>query len=136
MEKITIAATDGTGTFDVFLARARKSPAGVVVLIQEIFGINDSMRETARQVAEMDFHVLAPDLFWRLEPGVNITDKTDAEWKKALDLMNRFDQAKGVEDLKATLDYGRTMEGSDSKVGTMGYCLGGRLAMMMALESD
>jgi carboxymethylenebutenolidase len=136
MEKLTITATDGAGTFGAFLARAEQSPAGVVVLIQEIFGVNDSMKETARQVADWGFHVLAPDLFWRLQPGVNLTDKSDAEWKQALDLMNRFDQAKGVEDLKATLAFARTIEGSNGRAGTMGYCLGGRLAAMMALDSD
>jgi len=136
MDKITITATDGAGTFDAFLVRAPESPAGVVVLIQEIFGVNDSMKETARQVADLGFHVLAPDLFWRLQPGIDLTDKTEAEWKQALDLMNRFDQAKGVEDLKATIAAARRLEGSNGQVGTMGYCLGGRLAMMMALESD
>jgi carboxymethylenebutenolidase len=136
MDKVTITASDGAGTFDAFLAHAPKSPAGVVVLIQEIFGVNDSMKETARQVAEQGYHVLVPDLFWRLRPGVDLTDKSDAEWKQALDLMNRFDQQKGVEDLKATVAVARTLEGGNGRVGTMGYCLGGRLAMMMALESD
>jgi carboxymethylenebutenolidase len=136
MDKITITAADGAGTFDAFLVRAPESPAGVVVLIQEIFGVNESMRETARQVADLGFHVLAPDLFWRIQPGIDLTDKTEAEWKQALDLMNRFDQAKGVEDLKAAVAAARTLEGSNGQVGTMGYCLGGRLAMMMALDSD
>ena len=58
------------------------------MLIQEIFGVNDSMKETARQVAEQGYHVLAPDLFWRIRPGVNLTDKSEAEWKEAFDLMN------------------------------------------------
>ncbi len=136
MDHVTITAADGAGTFDAFVAPAPQSPAGVVVLIQEIFGINASMKETARQVAEQGYHVLAPDLFWRLQPGVDLTDKTDAEWKQALDLMNRFDQQKGVEDLKATVAFARTMPGANGRVGTMGYCLGGRLAMMMALDSD
>lgn len=136
MDKISIQATDGSGSFDAFLVRAPEPGAGVVVLIQEIFGVNESMRETARQVAEQGYHVLVPDLFWRLQPGVDLTDKTEGEWKQAFDLMNRFDQAKGVDDLKATVAAARTMEGSNGKVGTMGYCLGGRLAMMMATESD
>ena len=106
MDQLNITATDGAGTFDAFLVRAKESPAGVVVLIQEIFGVNESMQDTARQVADWGFHVLAPDLFWRLKPGVNLTDKTDAEWKEALDLMNRFDQAKGV----VAVHFGRRLE--------------------------
>ena len=77
-----------------------------------------------------------PDLFWRLQPGIDLSDKTEAEWKQAFDYMNRFDQQKGVDDLKASVAFARTMEGGNGKVGTMGYCLGGRLAMMMALQSD
>ena len=136
MDKFSITAADGAGSFDAFLARAPHSPAGVVVLIQEIFGVNDAMKETARQVADLNYHVLVPDLFWRLQPGVDLTDKTEAEWKQAFDYMNRFDQQKGVDDLKATVAFARTMEGGNGKVGTIGYCLGGRLAMMMALQSD
>lgn len=136
MDHVKINAADGTGSFDAYLAHAPHSPAGVVVLIQEIFGVNDSMKETAQQTAEQGYHVLVPDLFWRLQPGVNLTDKSEAEWKQAFDFLNRFDQAKGIDDLKATVAFARTMDGSNGKVGTMGYCLGGRLAMMMALHSD
>jgi len=132
----TITATDGAGTFDAFYVHAPHSPAGAVVLIQEIFGINEAMKASAREIAEQGYHVLAPDLFWRIRPGVNLTDKSEAEWKEAFDLMNKFDQAKGIEDLKATVAAARKLEGSNGHVGTVGYCLGGRLAMMMALESD
>ena len=136
MENISIAATDGTGSFDTFLVRAPDATAGVVVLIQEIFGVNDSMKETARQVAEQGYHVLVPDLFWRLQPGIDLTDKSEAEFKQALAYMQQFNQSKGIADLKATVAFARTMEGSNGKVGTMGFCLGGRLAMLMATESD
>lgn len=140
MDKFSITAEDGAGTFDAFFVPAAgpdvESKAGIVVLIQEIFGVNASMKETARQVADQGYHVLVPDLFWRLQPGIDLTDKTEAEFKQALAYMNQFDQTKGIADLKATVAYARTMEGSNGKVGTMGYCLGGRLAMMMATDSD
>ena len=140
MEKISISAEDGSGSFDaVFVPASGPNPepkAGVVVLIQEIFGVNDSMKETAHLVADQGYHVLVPDLFWRLQPGIDLTDKTEAEFKQALDYMHQFDQAKGIADLKATVAHARTMDGSNGKVGTMGYCLGGRLAMMMAIDSD
>lgn len=136
MATIRITATDGAGQFDALVVEPATKPAGAVVLIQEIFGVNDAMRATAAQVAELGFFAVVPDLFWRLEPGVNITDKTDAEWQKAFALMNAFDQAKGVEDLKATLAAARTLPGANGRAGTMGYCLGGRLAFMMAIQSD
>jgi carboxymethylenebutenolidase len=136
MPTIQIAATDGTGSFDALLVEPKRKPAGVVLLIQEIFGVNDAMRATAAEVADMNFFALCPDLFWRQERNVDITDKSEAEWKRAFALMNGFDQAKGVEDLKATLAAARTLPGANGRAGTMGYCLGGRLAVMMAEDSD
>ena len=136
MTSMTIPAPDGSGSCEAFVATPPKTPAGAVVLIQEIFGVNDSMRETATQLAEQGFHVLCPDLFWRIRPGVNLSDKSDAEWKEAFALMNAFDQDKGIEDLKATLAAARRLPGANGRAGTMGYCLGGRLAMLMATRSD
>jgi carboxymethylenebutenolidase len=140
MTTISIPATDGSGSFNAYHAPATGTHAsasvGSVVLIQEIFGVSASLREIADQVASLGFHVLAPDLFWRQEPGVDLSDKTQAEWDRAFALMNGFDQDKGVEDLKATLALARTLPGANGRAGTMGYCLGGRLAFMMATRSD
>jgi len=140
MATITIQAGDGAGSFSAYMLEPKAPPAGesagAVVLIQEIFGINQSMRDTAAWVADMGFTAVCPDLFWRIEPNVDITDKSDAEWKKAFDLFNKFDQPKGVEDLRATLAAARKLPGCNGRAGTMGYCLGGRLAFMMATQSD
>ena len=136
MADLTIAAADGSGSFSALVVQPGRTPAGAVVLIQEIFGVNDAMRAAAAMVADLGFIAVCPDLFWRIQPGIDITDKTEAEWKQAMDYLGRFDQAKGVEDLKATVAAARTMPGCTGKVGTMGYCLGGRLAVMMATGSD
>ena len=136
MTSITIKATDGSGAFAAYVVQPKTKPVGVVVVIQEIFGVNQAMRDIAAWVADLGFIAVAPDLFWRIEPGIDITDKTDAEWKRAFELFQTFDQPKGIEDLKATVAACRTMEGSNGKVATMGYCLGGRLAFMMAQQSD
>lgn len=136
MAEITILASDGSGHFSAYLLEPRDKPAGAVVLIQEIFGVNQAMRDIAAWVADLGFLAVCPDLFWRLEPGVDITDKSDAEWKKAFDLFNKFDQVKGIEDLKTTLSVARKLPGANGRAGTMGYCLGGRLAFMMAEQSD
>ncbi len=136
MTTISIAATDGAGSFDVYLLEPKKKPAGAVVLIQEIFGINASIKETAAQIADLGFFVLAPDLFWRQQRNVDLTDKTQEEWNKAFALMQGFDHEKGIADLKATLAAARTLPGANGKAGTIGYCLGGLLAFRMAIESD
>jgi carboxymethylenebutenolidase len=136
MGMISVEASDGSGSFDALVVAPARTPAGAVVVIQEIFGINDAMRATAADIAAMGFFAVVPDLFWRLQPGVDLTDKTEAEWKQAFDYMNRFDQDAGVEDLKATLKLARTLPGANGRAATIGYCLGGRLAFMMATRSD
>ena len=136
MSSIRITAGDGAGSFDAYLVEPQRKPAGAVVLIQEIFGVNQAMRDAAAQIADWGFIVLVPDLFWRQQPNVEITDKTQEEWQRAFALMNGFDQDKGIEDLKATLAVARKLPGGNGKVGTIGYCLGGRLAVMMATRSD
>jgi carboxymethylenebutenolidase len=136
MPSITIQATDNSGSFSAYVAEPKTKPAGVVVLIQEIFGVNQAMRDTAAWVADIGFIAVCPDLFWRIQPGIDITDKTEAEWKQAFELFTKFDQAKGIDDLKAAVTAARTLPGANGRVATMGYCLGGRLAFMMAEQSD
>jgi carboxymethylenebutenolidase len=137
MREIKLKAADGAGEFAAFVYEpVNKKPAPAVVVIQEIFGVNDALRATCQEMADMGFIAIAPDLFWRQEPGVNITDKSEVEWKKAFALMNGFDQDKGIEDLKVTLAEARKLPNANGKAGTIGFCLGGRLAVMMATRSD
>ena len=137
MQEIKLKAADGSGEFSAFVyALQTQDTCGAVVVIQEIFGVNDSLRATCQTLADMGFIAIAPDLFWRQEPGVSISDKSDAEWQKAFALMNGFDQDKGVEDLKVTLAAARKLPGANGIAGTLGFCLGGRLAVMMATRSD
>ena len=136
MTSMTVQATDGSGSFSALLVEPKTKPAGAVVIIQEIFGINEAMRAAATELAGLGFIAICPDLFWRIKPGIELTDKTETEFKQALDYMGQFDQARGIEDLKATVAAARTMPGCNGHVGTIGYCLGGRLAVMMATSSD
>jgi carboxymethylenebutenolidase len=137
MHEIKLKAADGTGEFAAVVWTPKgEDTAGAVVLIQEIFGVNDALRETGQLIADMGFIAIAPDLFWRQEPGVNISDKTEAEWKQAFALMNGLNQDLAIEDLKVTLAAARKLPGCNGLAATMGFCLGGRLAVMMATRSD
>src|SRR6201997_1984899 len=91
------------GEICAYLASPPSGCGPGLVVIQEIFGVNGVMRAIADEFAARGYFALAPDLFWRLEPGVQLTDKTDAEWKRAFDLMGRFDQAKGVVDIQSAI---------------------------------
>ena len=132
---ITISAKDG-GRFSAYLAKPSGGTGPGIVLIQEIFGVNAVMRGLADDYAAQGCVVLCPDLFWRQEPGVQITDKTQAEWDKAFKLMQGFNLDKGIEDLTATLDHLRQQKGCTGKVGAVGYCLGGQLAYLMACRTS
>lgn len=139
MPEITVKGKFG-GTFKAYAARPSTPPPGVknmpgLVLIQEIFGVNDVMRKLADDYAKQGYIVLCPDLFWRIKPGIAITDKTQKEWDLAFSLFQRFDQNKGVEDLGSTMDELRRTPGCSGKVGTAGYCLGGKLAYLMSTRT-
>ena len=135
MTSVTLEAADG-GSFSAYLARPAAERAPGVLVIQEIFGVSASMRAITDAIADQGFIGVCPDLFWRLEPRVSLTDKTQAEWDKAFALLKAFDQDKGVDDLKATLAAARRLEGCNGRAGTIGFCLGGRLAALMAIRSD
>jgi carboxymethylenebutenolidase len=133
-QDITISGRDGD--FSAYLAAPASGQGPGIVVIQEIFGVNAVMRAIADDLAAEGYFALAPDLFWRLEPGVQLTDQSDAEWQRAFGLMQRFDIDKGVEDIQSAIDHLRVTPGASGKVGTVGYCLGGQLAYLAATRSD
>ncbi len=134
MADITIPGPDGDFTGYLATPSAGRGPG--VVVIQEIFGVNQVMRDLADGFAARGYYALAPDLFWRLEPKVQLTDKSDAEWKRAFDLMGRFDADSGVKDIQATISHLRGLAGCTGRVGAVGYCLGGLLAYLTASRTD
>jgi carboxymethylenebutenolidase len=134
MSKITIATPDGS--FDAYVALPAQTPAPAILVIQEIFGVNQVMRDICDDLAAQGYVACCPDLFWRIEPGIDITDKTEAEWARAFELFQAFDVEKGVEDLKATLAALRGHQAANGKVGSVGYCLGGKMAYLTASRTD
>ena len=136
MSRETLKISTPDGQFDAYVARPAAAKAPAVVVIQEIFGVNAVMREVADRLAGAGYLAICPDLFWRIEPGVDITDQSEAEWKKAFSLMQAFDVDKGVEDIQAAITVARKDPGSTGKVGAVGYCLGGRMAYLAATRTD
>ena len=134
MPDITINGRDGD--FAAYLSLPPGGSGPGLLVIQEIFGVNQSMRRMCDDFAAQGLVALCPDLFWRQEPGIQITDKSDAEWQRAFELFQGFDADKGVEDLKDTLAALRKLDSCTGKAGTVGYCLGGKLAFLMATRSD
>jgi len=133
-QRVTIAGRDGS--FGGYLASPASERGPGIVVIQEIFGINKVMRDIADGLASRGFFALVPDLFWRIQPGVELTDKTEAEWKQAFGFLQRFDIARGVGDIQTSIDFLRKTKGASGKVGALGYCLGGQLAYLTAAGTD
>ncbi len=135
MPHVTINTPDG-GSFAAYLAKPSTETAPGILVIQEIFGVNAVMRDLCDGFAAQGYLAICPDLFWRQEPGIDITDQSEEEWNKAFSLFQGFNETKGVEDLIATLDFLREYPGCAGRVGAVGYCLGGKLAYLMATRSN
>ena len=136
MPYVEIPALDGEGSFNAWLAEPAGTPKGAIVVIQEIFGVNEGIRRKADHWASLGYLGIAPDLFWRLEPGIELDPDIPEEFQRALGLMQRFDQDKGVADIEATIRSARSRLPAGGKVGAVGYCLGGRLAFMTSARTD
>lgn len=123
------------GVFRAYVARPAGRAKAAVVVIQEIFGVNAVMRGKADWLAGEGFLAVSPDLFWRIEPGIDITDQSEAEWKRAFELFGLFKTDTGIVDIQATIDWARAQTGG-GKAGAIGYCLGGLMAYLTACRTD
>lgn len=130
---ISVQAFDG-GEFEAYLAVPASGKGPGIVLIQEIFGVNDVMRNIADRYAGLGFTVICPDLFWRQEPGVQLTDQTDEGWQRAFQFYKGLDEAKAVEDAAAAMKVLRALPSCTGRVGAVGFCLGGKLAYLLAVR--
>jgi carboxymethylenebutenolidase len=131
---IEVKAADG-GSFAAYLAKPAQGSGPGLVLLQEIFGINDYMKSMADLFAEEGYVVLVPDLFWRMKPGV-VLGYGEADMGQAFDYYGRFDTDLAVQDIAATISALRALPEQAGKVGTVGYCLGGKLAVLTAARTD
>lgn len=132
---IEIQAADGSGSFGGYLAVPAAGRGPGIVLLQEIFGVNATIREIADYYAEEGYVVLAPDLFWRQEAGVELGYDPE-DWQKAFGFYQGFDQDLGVADIGAAIEALRARPECRGPVGALGFCLGARLAYLTACRCD
>jgi len=132
-----VTAHDG-GTFDAHVAVPSSGNGPGILLLQEIFGVNDYLRAVADRLADLGFVVLAPDVFWRIERNIDLPHD-EASLQKAFGYIQQFDMETGLKDCDAALNHLRQLPevtGSNSKkVGVLGFCMGGRLAYHVAARS-
>lgn len=122
---IDIEAADGT--FGAYLAIPHTGKGPGIVLLQEIFGVNEHIRTVAEQYANDGYVVLVPDLFWRIEKRIEL-GYDDAGWKRAAELMKATDVAKAQADIALTVAALKAQPALDGKLAVIGYCFGGMLA--------
>ncbi len=129
---ITIEGHDGA--FASYIARPKTLPAPAVVVLQELFGVNADIRKHCDELAAQGFVAVAPDLFWRQEPGVDLTVTSEADWQHGLRLYSAYDRDAGAKDVKDTLNAVRKLPECNGKAALLGYCLGALMVFLAAVR--
>jgi len=127
-EHVTLRAADGQ-ELDAYVARPEGEPLAGLVVVQEIFGVNAHIRSVADGYAKDGFLAVAPALFDRIQPGVEL-GYTDDDMQIARSFVPRIDAEKSVLDIAAAIDFAANATGR--KVGVVGYCFGGTMAWLAA----
>jgi carboxymethylenebutenolidase len=122
------------GTFAAYIARPKTSPAPAVVVLQELFGVNADIRKHCDELAEQGFMAVAPDLFWRQEPGVDLNVTSEVDWQHGLRLYGAYDRGAGAKDVKDTLNAVRKLPERNGKIAALGYCLGAVMVFLTAVR--
>jgi carboxymethylenebutenolidase len=131
-DRIAIDGRDGA--FEAYIARPKTSPAPSVVVLQELFGVNADIRKHCDELAEQGYIAVAPDLFWRQEPGVDLSVTSEPDWQHGLRLYQAYDRDAGVRDVEDTVDTVVKMSDCTGKIAVLGYCLGALMTFLTAVR--
>jgi carboxymethylenebutenolidase len=131
-DRITVEGQDGA--FNAYIARPKISPAPTVVVLQELFGVNADIRKTCDELAEQGFVAVAPDLFWRQEPCVDLSVTSEGDWQHGLRLYQAYDRDAGVRDIRDTLNDVAKLPECTGKIAVQGYCLGALMTFLTAVR--
>ena len=138
-EMVKISALGEDALFPAYLAAPARAVSAAIIVIPEIFGVNQGIRQKCDRLAAEGYLAVAPDIFWRFAPGVELNPDIDAELQQAFGYFGQYEPNDGVKDIEATIHAVRSGLGGQPpvrKVGCVGYCLGGRLAYMAATRTD
>ena len=130
---ITLAAT-GTHAFDAYAATPASGRGTGVLILSEMFGLNEPMRRLAASYAERGYPALVPNVFWRSTPSVGLAyegPERETAWQR----LRTFDFDVAAADLRVAVDALRAMPSCTGKVAAVGFCMGGRLAFLAAARA-
>src|SRR6202521_2660153 len=132
--KDCIAIEGRDGVFSAYIARPKAVPAPAVVILHEVFGVNADIRKTCGEQAEQGFIAVAPDMFWRQEPGVDLSVTSEPDWQHGLRLYQAYNRDAGARDVKDTANVVAKLPECTGRVGVLGYCLGGLMTFLTAVR--
>jgi len=130
--QITISGRDGA--FGAYIIRPEALPAPAVVVLQELFGVNADIRRHCDELAEQGFIAVAPDLFWRQEPGVDLSVTSESDWQHGLRLYQEYDRNAGAADVNDTVHAVAKLPECTGRVAILGYCLGALMTFLAAVR--
>jgi carboxymethylenebutenolidase len=130
-----IPTLDGDGMIPAYVVRPEGTPRGAIIVQQEVFGVDAGIRKKADGWAARGYLAVAPDAFWRQQPGVELDADKPEEFQQAIGFMMKHDFDLGIRDIEAVIHWIRREQGVP-KVGLVGYCMGGRVAYMVAARTD
>lgn len=131
----TIPTLHGEGSIPAYVARPAGAPRGAIIVIQEIFGVNPGIVKKADAWAAKGYLAVAPDVFWRQKPGVELDSDIPEQFQEGVGYMMKHDFDLGIQDIEAVIHWIRRDAGV-AKVGLVGFCMGGKIAYMAATRTD
>jgi carboxymethylenebutenolidase len=134
--KAQLSINGQDGVFGAYVARPKTLPAPAVVVLQELFGVNADIRKHCDELAEQGFIAVAPDLFWRQEPGVDLSVTSEPDWQHGLRLYQAYDRDAGARDVKDAADTVAKLPECTGKVAVLGYCLGALMTFLTSVRYD
>jgi carboxymethylenebutenolidase len=138
-EVTKIKALDEDALFNAYLAKPADAAKAAIIIIPEIFGLNAGIRQKCDHWAKAGYLAVAIDIFWRFAPGVELDPDIESQLHEAFGYFGQYDANDGVKDVEAAIHAIRRGElglAAIKSVGCVGYCLGGRLAYMVAARTD
>ncbi len=118
--------------FDAHVALPSASHGAGVLVIQEVFGVNEYIKDVASRLAGLGYVALAPDVFWRQEPGFSVDSSDQANIEPAVAVANTWDPVVGLSDLEAAFAHLQAMPEVTGAAGVIGFCFGGTQAFRLA----
>lgn len=129
MSEIISYAMDG-GSIGLHVEHPQADTAPAVVVLHEVFGINDDVRATCRELAERGYMAICPDLYWRIAPGFSLSRWTEADMPRINQLYTEFDRDLAAQDIAEVLAFSRSIQGTSGRAALLGYCMGGLMAFL------